>query len=606
MDSSAAPVVASPSAAPTAPRRTRKPWCLSLPKATQLTYIRSPGTSPVQAMHIAAAMIQRAIRRHWARTGRIISGAPGSWNALAYVPVHIITEAPSAESAPLTFTGRYQLSPRFGIQHTAQLSQPGALSAGARPDGGAWQVTGGRVATGQGDLPGEQLPAAPPQDKAARMAAMAWAATAVAAWWRGARMRRVYLLHVRLVNNVAGRQIVRAVCRVAARRRFGWRWKLSAERAGWGTVQRWTPEDWAAASVGRAWRRIIDQRVAVFFSVLLKRLAGGNSGNAQLSAAARTAKLKTILRGLSPAEVDMADGASQLTLRWRLAGGRRVWPPVLVWRLSTAAPICDVGAWAPRDYAAAASDAAAVDRLVKATTRVPGARPLVKGELAGAEAAARGDSLPFSQAKRWYARVERNYWRPAAASSVLQRVPGLAAVLFNEIPSTVSAALATTQPEVAAVLRGAGRPRPPRSPRAAAATTASTAFRSTRYTASSGFSTARSGMRPRPPMAAMGAGAAKPWHPHARVRRQMKAAARNAQADRWAAWSQGMAAERAAAAAAAPTLSHGYTPTTPASSASGGAAMAAEPADALLDWALQLDFGQYMAEWQALGELSEV
>jgi hypothetical protein len=66
----------------------------------------------------------------------------------------------------------------------------------------------------------------------------------------------------------------------------------------------------------------------------------------------------------------MGDAASRLYVRFRLAGPE--FPPTVVYKIFTGAPITDIGAFAPRDYRRASG--------------------------------------------RWYERVENNGWRPIASA----------------------------------------------------------------------------------------------------------------------------------------------------------------------------------------------
>lgn len=65
----------------------------------------------------------------------------------------------------------------------------------------------------------------------------------------------------------------------------------------------------------------------------------------------RLAQLKSIV----PKETELLDPAVGARVRFRLSGDYPVWPPAILFRIYLTAPLCDVNAFAPREYAAAAS-----------------------------------------------------------------------------------------------------------------------------------------------------------------------------------------------------------------------------------------------------------
>ena len=56
-----------------------------------------------------------------------------------------------------------------------------------------------------------------------------------------------------------------------------------------------------------------------------------------------------------PKETELLDPAVGARVRFRLSGDYPVWPPAILFRIYLTAPLCDVNAFAPREYAAAAS-----------------------------------------------------------------------------------------------------------------------------------------------------------------------------------------------------------------------------------------------------------
>ena len=55
------------------------------------------------------------------------------------------------------------------------------------------------------------------------------------------------------------------------------------------------------------------------------------------------------MRSINPKEAGLIDCASKLHVRFRLGGDK--FPPLIYYKIFTHAPVCDVGAYAPRNYA---------------------------------------------------------------------------------------------------------------------------------------------------------------------------------------------------------------------------------------------------------------
>jgi hypothetical protein len=99
-------------------------------------------------------------------------------------------------------------------------------------------------------------------------------------------------------------------------------------------------------SVQRAWRRYTSRRIFQYYRDLIKFR---NAGDPAL-----------MLRSINPREASLFDQAAGIVLRFRLGG--ESFPPLIYYKIFTRSPLCDVNAFAPRDYVRSKQpDAAAVN-----------------------------------------------------------------------------------------------------------------------------------------------------------------------------------------------------------------------------------------------------
>ena len=81
---------------------------------------------------------------------------------------------------------------------------------------------------------------------------------------------------------------------------------------------------------------------------------------------------RSILRAINPREAELLDAASRCRVMLRLGGTR--FPPSIYYLIVSEGPVCDVGAFAPRQYHMAAEHgkrrraAAAIEACARATT----------------------------------------------------------------------------------------------------------------------------------------------------------------------------------------------------------------------------------------------
>eukprot|EP00667_Euglena_gracilis_P011496 EG_transcript_11750 len=129
--------------------------------------------------------------------------------------------------------------------------------------------------------------------------------------------------------------------------------------------------DVAAAKIQSLWRSHMDRLVFQYYLDLVRFREAADA--------------RTLLRVINPKEAALVDPATPIFLRFRLGGS--AFPPIVYYKVFLNAPVCDLGALAPRDYT----------RSRKVSSR-KGTRltPVV----AAADQAG------------WYQRVENNDWRP--------------------------------------------------------------------------------------------------------------------------------------------------------------------------------------------------
>merc|ERR1719181_1997718 len=90
----------------------------------------------------------------------------------------------------------------------------------------------------------------------------------------------------------------------------------------------------AASVLQRSWRRYTNLRIYRYYKDLI---AFRNSGDPRM-----------MLKAINPLEAGLIDPAFGVHIRFRLGG--HLFPPSIYYKIFTHNPLCDVGAFAPRDY----------------------------------------------------------------------------------------------------------------------------------------------------------------------------------------------------------------------------------------------------------------
>lgn len=162
-----------------------------------------------------------------------------------------------------------------------------------------------------------------------------------------------------------------------------------------------TPQATAAQSIQDQWRRYTNLRIFRYYRDLINfRLVGDPY---------------SLLRTVCPLEAGMFDRALGIHVRFRLGGS--TFPPMMYFKCFLHKPLCDVGAFAPRDYTESRPYPPASKHNHDAR---PGDHPAVTKKsmalsairVGGSYFGARMDDAGPNGTKNWYRRVENNPWRP--------------------------------------------------------------------------------------------------------------------------------------------------------------------------------------------------
>ena len=178
----------------------------------------------------------------------------------------------------------------------------------------------------------------------------------------------------------------------------------------------------AAIRIQLCWRSFCNKRIYKYFRELLINRLNGEPID--------------LLRAIAPSEAHLLDKAAGIHVRFRLGG--MVYPPKIFYKIYTHRPLCDVNAFAPRNYAkekfpsensllhirSESSLSQKSQRLKKSTIRVGGSRFA---------------TLSVAKEERdWYVREENNDWRCISSQKmdqVLFPLMGGERPLFHNPPS---------------------------------------------------------------------------------------------------------------------------------------------------------------------------
>ncbi|CAN0090283.1 unnamed protein product, partial [Heterosigma akashiwo] len=157
-----------------------------------------------------------------------------------------------------------------------------------------------------------------------------WCCVRIQAWWRMLMVQKYYKYQAFYIFGIAALQIQAAWRNYCNQRYFD-----TAASAHEPIVI--TSEDVAARILQTAWRGYMSSKIFKYYRDLINfRMSGDPS---------------VMLKTINPQEAGLFDAAMGIHLRFRLGRGRGAdFPPVIYYKVFTHNPLCDVNAFAPRDY----------------------------------------------------------------------------------------------------------------------------------------------------------------------------------------------------------------------------------------------------------------
>jgi len=214
-----------------------------------------------------------------------------------------------------------------------------------------------------------------------------WCAVRIQSWWRMIPIRRRHLYKKRMVCHIAS-IIIQSTWRVMyfekQKKIFKRRYPQSEEF-----------REIAARKLQLVWRSFCNKRVFHYFKDLICFKLKGAPAD--------------LLRTIIPNESDYLDRASGIHVRFRLGG--TVFPPKVYFKIFTHRPLCDVNAFAPRDYTLEKP----LDPYLKHNKSDSSLPPIVKNTnniRVGKRYFGTILSTTASTFDNWYKREENNEWRP--------------------------------------------------------------------------------------------------------------------------------------------------------------------------------------------------
>ena len=259
----------------------------------KLKIIREPWTYPMGAINLAAIQIQRTWRgiavRSLFRNMETKSGIKKAIKEMRKRPYQI------------NYRKQLKFSPKQNTLATKTFSLK------------FWKHKGIQMPSLQQDV-------APMSALATDNDAVDWVCSRIQAWWRMVVIKREYTLSRFSIYHIAAMQI-----------QYMWRSFRQNKYIGMSNL---SPDEIAVIKMQKLWRRYTNRRIYFYYRDLIKFR---NAGDPAL-----------MLRCINPREAALFDQASGVHVRFRLGG--KSFPPTILYKVFTHKPLCDVNAFAPRDY----------------------------------------------------------------------------------------------------------------------------------------------------------------------------------------------------------------------------------------------------------------
>jgi hypothetical protein len=152
----------------------------------------------------------------------------------------------------------------------------------------------------------------------------------------------------------------------------------------------------AALAIQICWRAFCNRRVYIYFrDLVIFKLKG---------------LPQDLLKTIIPSEVSLCDRASGIHVRFRLGG--QSFPPKVFFKIFTHRAVCDVGAFAPRDYTAKSP----LDSRQRHNRVMDSVSSLTNIRVGGKYFDVIVPNT-ISECNGWYKRQENNSWRPIASEA---------------------------------------------------------------------------------------------------------------------------------------------------------------------------------------------
>ena len=226
-----------------------------------------------------------------------------------------------------------------------------------------------------------------------------WCAVQIQSVWRMNRCRRRALRRKMMIYQIAALTIQNMW-------RYYWFTKIRPISKVTITVGPGRDKSAPALIIQRKWRSFCARRIFKYFSDLIRFKLKGAPGD--------------LLRTIVPGEADFLDKAAGVHVRFRLGGS--VFPPSIYFKVYTHRPLCDVNAFAPRDY-----NGEKVEILKDPKYRFEKSPPRRKIGPKGSEGKQNirvgtkyfGTKVTTTVGiDQWYKRDENNPWRPIASQVI--------------------------------------------------------------------------------------------------------------------------------------------------------------------------------------------
>jgi hypothetical protein len=219
-----------------------------------------------------------------------------------------------------------------------------------------------------------------------------WCAVRIQSWFRMTRYRRRYHYKNRITNQIAA-LVIQSAYRNIQFRRMKRRMMTNMSQRNKHTRS----EHDCALCIQLKWRSYCNVRVYRYFRELIVNKLHGAPHE--------------LLRAVIPNESALLDRAAGVHVRFRLAGS--VFPPKIVFKIYTHRPLCDVNAFAPRNY---------IEEREVTTSERFNKPSAIKSSTSKMRVGMRyfetvvTSNVPMDH---WYQREERNPWRPISSQLLL-------------------------------------------------------------------------------------------------------------------------------------------------------------------------------------------